>query len=457
MNKNKRLIRVGKYLRVSSERQAKVGDSLREQDETLTDYINKNDDMILHDTYIDDGISGQKLDRDDFTRLLDDVKTGDVDLIIFTKLDRWFRNLRHYLNTQAILEEYGVMWTAVSQPFFDTTSAHGRAFVAQSMTWAELEAQNDSERILAVFENKVKNGEVISGTVPIGYKIENKHLVHSDKAPIVLKIFEEYAKTSNLTSLMLMMREEFGIDRTTSTIRKMLKNRIYVGEYRDNMNYCPAIVDSDLFEQVQRNLSCNIKANRKHDYIFGGLVKCACCGSAMSAHQILVHGHPRKDGTRKKYRHNGYRCKGHYDNKKCENKKVIYESVLERWMIDNLPINIENYIADYEIATAPVINTAGKRKSIKKKMDKLKELFVNDLISIEEFKVDRAKYEEQLSLLCVTPMNIKDISPIKGLLNIEVMELYTTFTILEKQQFWRSFVAEILIDDNRHFSMLFSR
>ena len=127
------------YIRVSTDTQAQKGDSLGEQIDTLKKYIDDQPDLVLYDTYIDDGVSGQKLDRGDFTRLLDDVKDGKVDFIIFTKLDRWFRSLRHYLNTQAILEKHNVAWLAVSQPFYDTSTPQGRAFVAQSMMFAELE------------------------------------------------------------------------------------------------------------------------------------------------------------------------------------------------------------------------------------------------------------------------------------------------------------------------------
>lgn len=98
------LLRVAVYIRVSTDAQAKKGDSTGEQLDTLQAYINNNDNMILQDVYIDDGISGQKLKRGDFTRLMDNVCAGLVDLIIFTKLDRWFRSLRHYLNTQERLK-----------------------------------------------------------------------------------------------------------------------------------------------------------------------------------------------------------------------------------------------------------------------------------------------------------------------------------------------------------------
>ncbi|MFV0560272.1 MAG: recombinase family protein, partial [Enterococcus sp.] len=139
--------RVALYIRVSSEQQAKHGDSLREQQDTLSEHVNANNDYKIYSTYIDDGISGQKLQRDEFTRLIEDVKSGLIDMILFTKLDRWFRSLKHYLNTEDILKAHNVTWLAVSQPFYDTSTPYGRTFINQVMSFAELEAQMTSERM----------------------------------------------------------------------------------------------------------------------------------------------------------------------------------------------------------------------------------------------------------------------------------------------------------------------
>lgn len=207
------------YIRVSTDKQVKDGDSMRDQLATGQKYIDSHENMILVDTYIDDGISGQKLKRDDFQRLIDDVRAGRIDLIIFTRLDRWFRNLRHYLNTQDILDKHGVSWTAIEQPYFDTSTPHGRAFVNNSMIWAELEAQNDSDRILGVFDDKVDNGEVLSGSTPLGYKIVNKHLVPDDDAPTAVAIFQYYRKTGNLSMTLRYMESEFGLVRSAASLK----------------------------------------------------------------------------------------------------------------------------------------------------------------------------------------------------------------------------------------------
>ncbi|MDU7027500.1 recombinase family protein [uncultured Robinsoniella sp.] len=455
-NTPNKIIRVATYLRVSSDKQAKSGDSLRDQAETLTEYINKNENMILFDTYMDDGVSGQKIDRDDFSRLLDDIRADKIDLIIFTRLDRWFRSVKHYLNTQTILDKHNVSWTAVSQPFFDTSTAHGRAFVQQSMVWAELEANMDSERINAVFQNKVANGEVITGNPPVGYMVENKHLVFDPvKAPMVIKMFDTFIKTSNLSAVYRMLLDDYGIMRNPSTIRKMFKKRIYTGEYRGNKNYCPALIDKNKFDHVQNLLSKNIKCSQKHEYIFSAMVKCECCGNAMSAHQISTRGRTRKDGTFARYQHSGYRCKRRYDLKDCCNKKIIYESVLERWMLEHLHENIETYITEYDIASRPAMDNTAKIKSIEKKLSKLKELFLNDLISLDEYKLDKSNLENQLSLLpsCIAP--VKDLKHINNVLNTDIDSIYTTFTIDEKQRFWRSFIDCIYVDDKRNFRVKF--
>jgi len=455
--KNEKLLkRVALYLRVSSDKQAKTGDSLREQLETLQDYVNRHSDMIIYDTYIDDGISGQKIARDEFTRLMDDIKAGNIDIILFTKLDRWFRSLRHYLNTQAILEEHGVTWTAVSQPYFDTTTAHGRAFVAQSMTWAELEAQNDSERILAVFNNKVKNGEVISGTAPFGYKIVNKRLVPDENAKYVVAAFERYRQTSSLVDVMKYMREQHGIYKTAQTYRRsILKNTKYIGEFRGNKNYCEPIVDKKLFEEVQQLLSRNIRANKKYNYIFSGLVRCGDCGCAMSACHMLGLGHRRLDGTRKKYKRAAYRCKRHVDLKLCDNAKIMYETVLERHLITHLKEELKAYITEVDVTSMPAVNINAKRRQIEDKIEKLKELYVNNLITLDEFKVDRTKYLEQLNSLPQCEPIKKDVSHLKKLLESDIEEIYKTFDFEDKVEFWRSILQEIRFYSDRTIKPIF--
>ena len=81
-----KVLRAALYERVSTEEQAMHGFSIGAQIENLTEYCKKNGYKIV-DHYTDEGISGAKppLKRPALKRLLDDVRSDKIDIIIFTK------------------------------------------------------------------------------------------------------------------------------------------------------------------------------------------------------------------------------------------------------------------------------------------------------------------------------------------------------------------------------------
>lgn len=443
----KKIIRVAVYIRVSSDEQAKNGDSVRDQKEAAMAYIDGREECILQDVYIDDGVSGQKLDRDDFTRLMENVKGGKIDLIIFTKLDRWFRSLRHYLNTQATLEKYDVSWLAINQPYFDTSTPYGRAFVAQSMTWAELEAQNGGIRVRDVFKNKVSHGEAITGKVPRGYKIVDKHLVLSEEAPIVYDIFAHYLKTQSLYSTIKYMQDTYGITMTLCNLKKsILQNQKYTGQYRDNPNYCPQLIPDDMWMQVQEIISrnMNVKSSQRYPYIFSGLLVCAECGYKMSGCNINVKS-TRANGSVYRYRYPAYECKQHRAYRKCDNGGEIRELRIEEYMLEHVRNELCQYVAEYESSTGKVVDNREKKSKIVGKIGRLKDLYLNEAISLEEYKIDRMKFEEQLADLPDIVEPSKDLTDVKRLLDSNFEDIYQTLDNVEKRRFWRSVVKEIRV------------
>lgn len=447
------IIRTAIYIRVSTDQQAREGDSLREQEETLMAYIRDHDDMVHAGTYIDEGISGQKLDREEFQQLMRDVQDRKIDQIIFTKLDRWFRSLRHYLNTQAILDKYNVTWKAVHQPYFDTSTAYGRAFVSQSMTWAELEAQNTSDRIKNVFSSKIRNGEVVSGKQPLGYKIEGRRLViDPDTAPIALSIFQHYRATSSLTSTQKYMAS-IGLIRSQASIKSMLRCTKYIGMHRDNPDYCPAIISRDLFDFVQLALARNVKSgSSKHDYVFSGLVVCAECGRVMSGCQNSSY---RISGAaRRIYKYPSYRCRYGAKHVSCDNVKVVKEAVVERYLLAHVRADLERYLADCEQCAAPIRRVGNQRAALEKKVDKLKTLYLNDLITLDEYKADRARYLEEIEKLSDGPKP-KDISGIKKMLEMNFEEVYPSLSVEERRELWRSIIKEIRVDRDKQYEIIF--
>lgn len=442
---NTSILRTALYIRVSSDEQAKNGDSLRDQKESGLDYINRRPDTILQDIYIDDGVSGQKLNRDDFQRLMENVRNNQVDLIIFTKLDRWFRSLRHYLNTQAMLEEHHVSWLAITQPYFDTSTPYGRAFVSQSMTWAELEAQNGGIRVRDVFASKVKNKEVITGKVPRGYRIENKHLVLSSEAPAVYDGFQYFLKTHSIGRTLIYLNEQHGIVMTLNNLRmSILENEKYTGRYRGIEDYCPRIISDEMFQEVQSILqqNKNIKTNQRYTYIFSGILFCGECGHKLSSFQICSHRGERK------YRYPAYHCKNHSKNKFCSNTLEIRETKIEKYLLENVREEMEKYSVIYSSEKKNVIDNRLKKANLRKKMERLKDLYLNEAISLDEFKQDRAALQKQLDELPDMIEPTQDFSKIRELLNSNFEEIYTSLSNEEKRLFWRAIIKEIHIRRN---------
>lgn len=434
-------MRAAIYCRVSSDRQAKEGDSISAQLDALRKYIRKYSYECVGE-FVDDGISGTKDDRDELQKLLTLVEQDAVDIILFCKLDRWFRSIRHYINTQAILDAHGVNWLAIWEPIYDTTTPQGRLIVNQMMSIAQFEAENTSSRIKQVQAYKVRQGEVISGNTSPGYSIVDKHLVVNDDADDVKRAFEIYDRTNSLAETVRAMVGT-NLPKSASGMKQMLMRTWYIGEAYGVKDFCPAIVDRDQFERVQVALKRNIKGNQKHVYLFSGLLRCAECGCIMAG---LTRTRERRNPT------NLYRCAKHFQRyaKKCDNAKVITENVLERMLLDMLPNIIIEQIEVHEKRQAPVVSYERQKASLEKKIERLKVLFVNDEISLEEYRVDKATLMLQIEQLApVTPS--EPPQAVLALQGLNISEIYETLTKTERRAFWRGIVKEIRFDKNRNF------
>ncbi|MBL1224823.1 recombinase family protein [Enterococcus sp. BWR-S5] len=445
------------YMRVSTDQQAKHGDSLREQQDTLNDYVKSQNDITVFSEYIDDGISGQKLERDEFTRLMNDVIAGNIDIILFTKLDRWFRNLRHYLNTQEILEKNNVSWNAVSQQYYDTSTAYGRTFIAQVMSFAELEAQIDSERIKAVAANKIRQGEVVSGKVPLGYSIENKRLVINDQAEIVKAVFSHYLTYNSMRETVRYMDNELGIQRDYQSVKNMLTNKKYIGEHRDNKEYCPPIITRSDFERVQELLKKNVKRNTKRTYLFSGLIKCSECGKSFSGQSTYQQYYRKSDNLVVRSSKKCYRCSQHRNNsQRCSNKKIYFEDKLEAQLLETVQESVKSYIASFENSNKRISKKNDYAKKIENKIERLKKAYLNEVIDLEEYKTDRATLVSELEKIELeNSEQPKDLSVYKKILSNDFINQYSSLLESDKKIVWRSIIRSITVDIDGNIDIIF--
>lgn len=437
--------RVALYCRVSTDKQVK-GDSIPAQLAALREYARKESYEIVGE-YIDDGVSGTLLEqRDELQNMLSEVKKGNIDLILFTKLDRWFRSVRHYLNTQNILEEHNVCWRAIWENY-ETETAVGRLMITQMISFAEFEAANTAARINRVFDYKKEQREVVTGKVPRGYSIVDKHLVPNDDAQIIKMVFDTYIETGSVAATM-RRTEGFGLPKSNTSFKRLLMNRKYIGEAYGHDDYCTPIIDRKTFETVQRMLKMNIKASQVHEYIFSGLIWCSECGGKMI-------GTSNSHNHRKKIIYS-YRCQRHAKTlKECDNSFHLNEEKLEKFLVQNLS----------EFAIAEINETGETKKesydkqvaAIERKITKLKELYVNELIGLEEYKRDLNTYKSDLNELKqkINELQIGGKDALKELVGKNLSEWYWDLNNSEKRLLWRSVIERIDVDAEKNINVSF--
>ena len=437
--------RVGLYARVSTDQQVREGDSILAQTTALREYAEKHNYIVV-DVYCDDGVSGTLNERDELQRMLSDVKEGKIDLILFTRLDRYYRNVKHYLNTQAVLDEYNVPWKAIWENH-ETVSPAGRLMITQMLAFAEFEAANTAVRINKVFDYKRAKNEVLSGKVPFGYRIENKHLVPDEHADTVRLAFKTYIETNSMSET-IRRTEGLGLPVTQRAMKHLLRNEKYVGRGYGHDDFCPAIVDKDTFDEVQRLLSMNVRKGRIHDYIFSGLIVCNDCGNKMAGAYDTYKRTGQKYFT--------YRCTGYYRPIKiCGNSKCPNEKKLEQFLVKNL-----EKFAFEEVEVSDTKDTVDYGKLIEateRKITREKELYVNELITLEEYRKDVADFQAQIIEYKKKQSENQSTGrdELKKLVGQNLADWYWTLDDKEKRSLWRSVIKEIRIGYDKEIHVVF--
>lgn len=158
------------YIRVSTSEQMMHGKSLEAQREYLERYA-KEHNMIVVGIYADEGKTARKelKKRKAIHALLEDVKAGKIDMILFWRLDRWFRNLSDFYKVQDILDEYDVHWLSASEPGINMETRDGRLQLNVVLSIGQNEVDTTSERIKFVNEASIRQGKLIFGEANMGF------------------------------------------------------------------------------------------------------------------------------------------------------------------------------------------------------------------------------------------------------------------------------------------------
>ena len=442
-------IRCAIYDRVSTDLQVQKGLSLDTQKELLTEYAQSNNYEIV-DYYVDEGITARKKlqNRKDFMRLLEDIKKDKIDLVLVTKLDRWFRNVKDYHNTQSILESHHCNWRTILEDY-DTSTADGQLKINIMLAVAQNESDRTSERIKVVFASKIRRGEHVTGAAPYGYILVNKKLEKDpDTCHIVDELFRYYFLHFSKRKAIYHILDLYG-SRSPSIYQaeRILKHETYAGLYKGTPGYCTPYISIEQFHLIQKVSTSKTYASSNTPYLFSQLIVCPVCGSFFTG---FTKKQTLKDGSKRYYKR--YRCCQKAKKKKHSGGGAcISESVIERYMLQRAYTEFQDTVYLIKQIAVPV-PAKDETKKITAELDRLTLLFQKGRIKEDYYETQYEKLSQELISKKETPDldTLTHCNHTNNQFKGTWIDIYNRLDNEHKKSFWKRSISGIYIDHDTH-------
>lgn len=403
----KKAIKAGIYARLSSDQDERKNASIDSQFEIarqfVDDFNTRNSERIeIVEYYADLGKTGTSFKRNEFQRLLQDIRLGDINCVIVKDLSRFGRN---YLEAGNYIEKIfpflGVRFIAVTEGFDTGVKGNeSKQLVSEIKNLInDMYAKDFSVKARVGLKQRREEGSYVGGPPPYGYKavFENKirKLVPDDNtAEIVRLIFESFVQHRSYASVLKELHtrrinpptiykktgQAFFLEDSgykgweVETIKRILSARTYTGdlvqgktsitakneknrihkdesEWVTKINTHAGVVSKELFEQAQdiRKEIAEEVANRKHhsdnypieENIFDDVFYCGVCGKKMTrTSRVTTYA----DGTVKRV--DAYLCPNGKSSKvdSCPTSNTITKDALVDILSSMMQIEFKAYL-----------------------------------------------------------------------------------------------------------------
>ncbi len=441
---NKKIWSVAEYIRLSQEdsdngEDKQESNSVTSQKTLLNEYIEENDDLLVYDTYIDDGFTGTDFNRPSFQRLLEDMRNGNINCVIVKDLSRLGRNYIEVGNyVEQVFPLFNIRFIAINDSVdsYKNPSSTNTILVPFKNLINDEYARDTSIKIRTSLNGKKKKGEFIGAFPAYGYikdeKDKHKLIIDETVAQNVRDIFNwhvneglgKVAICHRLNDLGILnptghkkleLEQNYnnnGIKDNTytwipSTIQNILKNEIYIGhtvqgkrrvksykvhkvekvseeEWVRVENTHEPIIDKKTFDKAQELSKKDTKGSQKTGElsIWAGILKCKDCGRAMNKKSST-----NKSGSTYEY----YICSTY--RKKSNNlctKHTIRAEKLEKAVLQAINLHI-----DLLIDTEKIVKQINQSKFQNNKNKEIENMIISkqsDISKISNFK--RTLYED---------------------------------------------------------------
>lgn len=263
---------VAVYIRVSTLDQAREGYSLAAQQKSLEEWCTANGHCI-YCVYNDPGISGKDIaHRPAMRQMLDDIKSGQIDLVLVWALSRLTRSVADLYDTYNLLQRYGCNIRSYTEPF-DTATPMGRAMMGICGVFAQMERELTAERVRAAMAERAAQGKRTCNEI-LGYDLDGSDSlkINEAEAQIVQYIFDKYLEYRSLSAVAELCRVlgyhgKRGRIFKAQHIKVILSRPIYVGynSFKGELHkgMFEPIIQQKTWDDVQRILSAPKNVGRK--------------------------------------------------------------------------------------------------------------------------------------------------------------------------------------------------
>lgn len=483
------------YIRVSTEEQATKGYSLDNQTDECIRKAGTNEVL----KYIDDGFSGELLERPGLDKMRRDMRKGMIETIICYDPDRLSRKLMNQLIIDDEIRKMGIKLVFVNGEYANTPE--GQLFFSMRGAISEFEKAKIKERTSSGRRSKAKKGKVVKDNKLYGYTFEkDTYVINEAEAKVVKMIFDYYTNPeSPFKGINGIAKHLTDIGVPTKlnakmwhrqVVRQILMNEAYTGVYYQNKydteglyvkkqsgtkeSYkirpeeewikatIPRIIDDEQFEYAKELLNQGRRrfANTsQHPYLLSGLVRCGKCGETMPGRRKLSHG---KDyfiySGRKNVAGTKSSCKREMSENKLNN--IVWTHLIELF---NNPEKLNDYQDEQQDnflhnEIEIIEKEIEKTKKGRKRLIGLISLTDEDEMDLEEIKDEirtlqqkENELKKQYTLIMEQLKGNEEKSPNEDIFR-KAIDLYINrkekeFSFEDKQSIIRLIVKEVLVFD----------
>ena len=430
----------------------KTGESILDQQTALERWAADHGHKVAG-IYSDEGYSAhrQYKKRPALMRLLTDIERGEIELIAFTKFDRWTRRAADYYELQEQLDRNKVPWTAILEDY-ETVTADGRFKVGIMLSVNQHESERTSERIRFTFAEKRRRGELISGNLPRGYRIQDgKPVKDPDTEQAVAAFWKTYLSGRGLKA-SLLAAESRGLIISNSSGCFILRNaESYTGAIQGVS--CDSYITPEEAREVLRTRKRKNRTSGE-TYLFSGIIYCSECGGALGAHR---NTYQRKDGRGVQI---FYNCSRRYRTigRECSNCVNIYERDVEASLIRDLDGAITDAANQLEIQIraeqkrrADIDDAKRIRTALEERKRRAWNAYLAGVAELLDYQRELEHINSELAKLETSEPTLPETAPeqLRESLPTEWKQIYKELDKKHRREFWARIIERIEITPNR--------